>query len=140
MTEVVILRGGHITDTVFTLSDCFRGEEITWNVTKLQDAADRGEFERIKLALDLVPPPNWESGNLDRERVDGIKNTPHALALPAIVIENEPGYPHKYLCFCDGQHRITARQELGLGDFEAFVVPHDVEKRFRVIEQRVTLT
>jgi hypothetical protein len=139
MTEVVILNGGNLADTVFTLDARFLGEEITWNVTRLQDAADRGEFQKITLSMAFVADTDWESGNVSRDRVDKIKGTPHALALPVILIENEPHRPYRFLCFVDGQHRITARQELRLKDFEAYVVPHDVEKRYRIIEQRVTL-
>lgn len=132
MTTVIRLFGASLLDDVFEIT-LKTGERVFWNVTKLQRAAAAGDFgpPRYARTSDL-PPPNWsEWGGLDREKVDAIKLNPEALDEPAIAIESEnPDY--LFSCFVDGQHRITARQELRLDEVSFYVVPLSKERAFRV--------
>lgn len=126
--------GASLTDTVFTLDD----PPITWNVTRLERAAEAGRFgPPITLLMGSYPGSDWESGNLLRERVDFIKQRPDLLDRPVMLIENPPGSEFRFLCFVDGQHRATARWELGLPTISTYVIPHDLEGEFRVILERI---
>lgn len=129
---ILRISGGTLTDDCFSIVTPDEGE-ITWNVTKLQDAADTGRFGKPEtFETASMPPADWSKGFLDRERVDGIKASSLARDIPAILIGSPPGRGFRFRCICDGQHRITARMELKLPTFKAFVVPWDVEKQFRV--------
>jgi hypothetical protein len=131
----IILRGGAITDTCFSFDSPDEGE-ITWNVTRLQDAADAGQFGAAQtFGMDGLTPPDYSKGNLDPARIAWLKKNPRILDIPAIAIASkEPG---RLRIFCDGQHRMTARYELKLPMFSTYVVPVDVERRFRItVEER----
>lgn len=136
MTDIRI-SGGEFTDTGFTLEAVT--PPITWNVTRLQRDADAGKFGPSRsIPMDRTRGPDWSRGNLSRATVDYIKAHPDILNKPGLVIASPPGSPYPYLCFCDGQHRGTARWELGLPDVSFFVVPAEVEKNYRVtVEQFV---
>lgn len=124
--------GAGIFDTVFDIT-LVTGEEVTWNVTKLQAAARTGKFgpPRHARTSDL-PPACWEKwGGLDRAKVDAIKRNPAALDEPAIAIAS-PRPEFAILCFADGQHRMTARQELGLDEISFYLVPQEAERAYRV--------
>lgn len=126
------ITGVALTDTVFTIT-LYTGEVVTWNVTRLQRAADAGEFgpPRYARTCDL-PPAEWsEWGGLDRAKVDAIKANPAALNKPAIAIAS-PRPEYFINCFADGQHRITARQEMGLAEVAFYLVPVALERSFRV--------
>ncbi len=132
MTKIIRLSGASLLDDVFTIT-LMTGETVTWNVTKLAAAAKAGRFgvPRYFRTADL-PPANWsEWSGLDREKVDAIKKLPAALDDPAIAIES-PNPNFLFSCFADGQHRITARQELGLKEIAFYVVPLAMERAFRV--------
>lgn len=117
------------------------GEEITWNVTRLLREAEAGGFgPPALLRTDTLKPSDWSKGNLDRAKVDAIKRSPAALDRPAVLIQNPPGSAYEFACFCDGQHRIAARMELGLADCSAFVVPWDRERDFRITITEAEIT
>lgn len=125
--------GGAVTDTCFSIVS--RGEEITWNVTRLNRDAREGRFGRVvHHPMTAVPKSDWSKGNLDREKVDAIKRDPRALAEPSIAIQaiDANGKP-TIRCFADGQHRITARQELGMLEITYYLVPVNREHEYRVI-------
>lgn len=101
------------TDECFTIT-LDTGEEITWNTEKMNAAARSGAFGPPQaVATEDFPAPNWASGNLVRERVDEVKKDQHRLAEPVLAIQSYNS-AYEVLCIADGQHRITARQELGL--------------------------
>lgn len=132
--KILVVSGVALTDTVFTLMTV--EPNITWNVTRLQAAVDAGRFGKPRTyPMEVLPPTVWTEGGLDRGTVDAIKLNPEALSRPVMMIESPPGDPFEFLCFVDGQHRIAARRELKLPDFSFYVIPHDAEKEFRVIEQ-----
>lgn len=132
MTTVHRVHGARLADDIFTIT-LLSGETVVWNVTKLYEAAKAGAFgpPRCAATSDL-PAAKWDSWDeTDRAKVDGIKTNPAALAEPAIAIASEnPDY--LLTCFADGQHRITARQELGLKEVYFYIVPLAVEREFRV--------
>ena len=131
MRQITVVGVDSVFDVVFTLETV--DPLITWNVTKLQRAADAGMFGApIKISTRNIPAPNWALGGLSRERVDFIKEDMSLLYRPVIAVGNPPGSRAEILCFVDGQHRVTARLELSLSYVRSFVVPHDVERRFRV--------
>lgn len=120
--------------TVFSIE--MDGHLVTWNVTALQVAVRDGLFgPPQQLDLSLLPPSDWSKGFMTRSRVDQIKRDPAMLADPAIAIQNTPARQRVgglLYCFADGQHRITARQELQLSVFRTYIVPHDRERDFRL--------
>ncbi|HEY7326914.1 MAG TPA: hypothetical protein VH592_04715 [Gemmataceae bacterium] len=126
------INGARLTDDVFTIT-LQTGEEVTWNVTKLNEAARAGWFGAVRYAPTCdLPPADWSEWDAtDRAKVDAIKQNPRALAEPAIAIESEnPAFA--FCCFADGQHRVTARQELGMQEVMFYAVPLSLERRFRV--------
>ncbi len=130
--KVHVVRGVRMTDQIFSIT-LRTGEFVVWNVTKLNAAAGRGDFGPVRYAATAdLPPAQWtEWTSEDRATVDHIKATPAVLDAPAIAIAS----PHPdYLinCFADGQHRITARQELGLPEIAFYLVPLNLERAFRV--------
>ena len=131
MKQITIVGIDSITDVVFTLEAV--DPPITWNVSRLQRAADAGMFGGpVVIPTRNIPAPDWALGGLSRERVDFLKRNQALLDEPTIAIENPPGAPAAILCFVDGQHRVTARVELGLPYVRSFIVPHDVERQYRV--------
>jgi hypothetical protein len=131
----IILRGANITDTCFSFESPDEGE-VTWNVTRLQDAADAGRFGAAQeFIIESLTPPDYSKGFLDPERIAWLKKNPRILDIPAIAIASKVA--GRLRIFCDGQHRMTARYELKLPTFSTYVVPVDVERRFRItIEER----
>jgi hypothetical protein len=130
---MVRIFGASLLDDYFTLTTPGL-EEITWNVTKLQKAAEAGAFgDAIEMPMAIMPAPRYDLGNLERDKVDAFKYRPDILERPAIAIASAP---ERLLCFCDGQHRLTARYELKLETFLTFVVPETVERQFRITEVR----
>lgn len=118
-------------DDVFSIDHL--GEEIMWNVTRLRDAAKAGKFgpPRFAATVDL-PPARWDDWDeTDRKKVDAIKANQELLDDPAIGIAS-PIEAFAMLCFADGQHRITARQELALPEIAFYLVPTTVEGDYRV--------
>jgi len=111
--------GALLTDDIFTIT-LHTGETVTWNVTKLNAAATAGVFglPRYAATSDL-PPTRWDEwGDDDRETVDYIKTDKRILDEPAIAIaSSDPAFALS--CFADGQHRVTARQELGLSEISS---------------------
>lgn len=130
--KTIHIHGANLLDNIFTIT-LSTGEVVSWNVTKLCAAAQAGAFgaPRFMPTADL-PPADWsEWGEEDRAKVDSIKSRPDILDQPAIAIASQdPGYLAS--CFADGQHRITARQELGLSECPFYLVPLDLERKFRV--------
>lgn len=126
------ISGARLVDQVFTIT-LKTGEIVTWNVTKLMAAARAGAFgaPRYLPTADL-PPANWTDwGAEDRATVEWLKVNRDVLDEPAIAIESEnPDY--LCCCFADGQHRVTARQELGLPECAYWFVPLSAERIFRV--------
>jgi hypothetical protein len=110
---------------------------VTWNVTKLMIAAAAGKFgDPLWWNISKLPPTNYE--NIDRAKVDAFKDknssdaTMLALHAPAIAIETPTGPRRRILTFADGNHRVTARTELGFEYFSFHLVPREVEARFRI--------
>lgn len=132
MIKVHVISGGSLADDMFTIT-LQSGETVSWNVTKLERSAKAGEFgPPVYVRTSQIPPPRWETWDEnDRKTVDWIKEHPDVLNDPAIAMQSEnPDY--LFSCFPDGQHRITARQELGLDEVSFYVVPLSMERRFRI--------
>lgn len=132
MSNIHIVTGVGLLDQVFTIT-LKTGETVVWNVTKLIAAAKAGAFGPARFAPTAdLPPDDWSSWDeTDRAKVDAIKKLPAVLDEPAIAIES-PNPNFALLCFADGQHRITARHELGLPEFAFYIVQTAVERHFRV--------
>ncbi len=130
--NVVHIYGAGMLDEIFEIT-LKTGEFIVWNITKLNAAAQAGAFGPPRyLSTGDLPPACWETwGPEDRATVDYIKTDRAVLDAPAICIALEnPDYLAS--CIADGQHRITARQELGLRECAFYLVPLDMERAFRV--------
>lgn len=125
------IHGAKLSDQAFTID--LGHEEVTWNVTRIQRDADCGLFGPAqRFAIEAMKAPDWSKGNLDRDKVNWIKRQPYILGSPALAIANPSDSLYEILCFCDGQHRMTARWELQLPYFDTFVVPYDRERAYRV--------
>lgn len=108
------------------------GGRVTWNVGAMERDRDVGRFgPPVRISTDCLPD---EPGpHIDRTRVEWIKRHREVLHSPALAIEGDPiPGAHSLWTFVDGNHRLTARQELGLRDFRTFIVPRDREHRYRV--------
>ncbi len=133
-TRIHRVTGARLTDQVFTIT-LLTGETVTWNVTKLNAAAKAGMFGAVRYAAtEDVPPARWENWNeTDRATVDWMKTHPAILDEPAIAIAAPVEVDFAISCFADGQHRITARQELRLPEILFYLVPLELERQFRVV-------
>jgi hypothetical protein len=130
--NIHFITGARLTDQVFTIT-LMTGETVTWNITKLNAAAVAGAFGGVRYAATAdLPPANWtEWGADDRATIEWIKADPATLDAPAIAIAS-PNPDFAICCFADGQHRITARQELGLAEISFWLVPLELERQFRI--------
>jgi hypothetical protein len=126
-----IMVGGSPLDKMFTITTDDEGE-VSWNVTKLEAAAERGEFgpAHVFPTADLAAPCY---DNVDRVHIERIKGQPETLDKPIIGIGRvcRPGETAIVRCIVDGNHRIIARQELKLPDFSMWIVPPEIERQFR---------
>jgi hypothetical protein len=136
MNNILVIEGATMNDTCFTLDSRITGEEITWNVSKIQRDADAGVFGRpCKVAMKCLPKATAEDdANIDWDKVieliaNGETATgSKALEQPVLAIGSEEGI----FCFVDGNHRLAARYKLGLKDFSVYIVPHWCEAAYRV--------
>jgi hypothetical protein len=134
--SIVRINGARLTDVCFTVT--IGGETICWNTTKIERAATAGAFgDPIEIQLSILPPPIY--GNVDRAKLDRFKRDQSILDLPVIAIDNPPGHHSgcRMKCFVDGNHRTIARQELQLSTLRIFVVPHNMERNFRITEETI---
>lgn len=125
--------GAGLADDIFEIT-LETGERILWNITKLAEAARAGEFGAPRYAqTGDLPAARWDTwGSADRATVDWMKANPAILEDPAIAIAS-PNPDYLICCFADGQHRVTARQELGLAEIIFYIVPLELERAFRVV-------
>lgn len=113
--------------------------EITWNITRMQRAALLGFFGPPKrVAMTELPPLTDQArANIKwkkvRKMVKGYRKGPGrvTLEMPALMVLFRSGGLLRRAPV-DGNHRITARRELGLPDFICHEVPADMEGHFRV--------
>lgn len=127
---IIRIMGAELADTCFSIDTPDEGE-IVWNVSKIQRAADRGDFGPAQdFDMSILPAPRYDLGFLDKAKIEAFKRSPEILGRPALGVEAPT--PGHIRCFVDGQHRLTARYELNLRDFAAFVVPISVERNFRI--------
>lgn len=135
-----LLQGLTIKHICYTL--VVDGEEIVWDVTEATRAAMQGRFgEPLTLTMD----PIWADhtkGYLDLQKIENIKKDRMRLDLPAIAIEAHDSTRKRLvlMCFIDGNHRLTARWELGLPDFKTWVIPKDIERVFRIPRDEIVRT
>lgn len=133
----LVMSGASLTDTVFTTDPAIFGEEICWNVTRIERDAALGTFgppERIAMSrLPPLPPSAYE--NLDWTKITSMVaalrggNTP-ALLAPILQVLVQIGQT-LYRIPIDGNHRLTAQRLFGLEFFDCFVVPAEIEHRYR---------
>lgn len=129
MTTIKV-SGAGFNDMTFSIEH--EGEELMWNVTKIRQAANRGLFDPlVRIPMDCLPPPDYSTGNLELDRIAWIKDHPEILNEPGLAIAAPDGSDYGILCMCDGNHRITARWELKLPDFDVFIVPWPVQFLYR---------
>lgn len=130
--NTVHIFGAGITDEVFDLE--LPGLTITWNVTKINEAAAAGLFgPPIELPLSYFPPmteANWE--NIDRKKVSEIiRAGDKAIDEPVVnllFMRND----QLHGMIVDGNHRLTARLVLGLESVSSYEVPPELERSYRV--------
>lgn len=130
--SILYINGCNITDLAFTLDARITGKEITWNVTKLKRDATAGVFgEPHRLPMNIIPPmTDADKANIDWKKVELFAECPGILSEPVISI----GTPTGILCFVDGSHRLVARQQRRFPAFETYIVPHDIERQYRITE------
>lgn len=131
--EVVVIEG-NFGDQLFEI-ELHREGLTVWNITRMMNDAAHGIIGKIEeLPMDWVPPSDYSG--LDRAKIDVIKNDPFRLNLPVLLLAAEDyslSRPH-FKCFADGSHRITARQELKLPTFFAFVISDADERKYRTMK------
>lgn len=131
--EVVVIEG-EMTDKLFEI-ELHREGLTVWNITRMMADASTGAIGKLEtMPMEWVPPPDYTG--LERKKIDAIKKDPFYLNLPVILIahaDNAPGKPN-FKCFADGSHRVTARQELNLPDFYAFVISDEEERKYRTMK------
>ena len=125
---IVIINNAALTDTVFTTEIC--GEEVTWNVTRIEQAIREEEWWPYTLEVSDQIKPDYSKGNLDKDKVNLFKSRREILSIPVIGILSPT--PDVIRCFCDGSHRLSAIYELGLPTFRVYLVSADRERLFRV--------
>lgn len=139
MTTLMII-GAEITDQYFEV--VIRGETLRWNVTRATVDARRGKFgePHTYLMTDLPPQTPEAKANIDWQKVSEIAQSTVRLDEPCIGIgdgNDLPGYPPGMMVFIDGNHRLCARQLLGHRIFRSYVIPKDIEARYRIIIKEV---
>lgn len=141
---IIRITGCSIGDDVYTTDAAIFGEEITWNITRIQRDADAGLFGEPTIVPMAALPPMTDAmrANVDWQKVRGmigahqIDPMKSVLGKPALqVIVDFRGT--LYRISVDGNHRICARRMVGYGTFASFVVPIEIEGRYRVSEEIV---
>jgi hypothetical protein len=133
-----VISGASLTDTVFTTDAAVFGEEICWNVTRIQVDATAGKFgapERIPMAR-LPPMPATAYDNLDWDKISGmlavLKHGQDTAKLRAPILQVLVTIGQTlYRIPIDGNHRLTALRLFGQDYFECYVVPAEMEHRYR---------
>jgi hypothetical protein len=131
MTEPLIqFVGCSITDEVYDLDPSIAGKAIMWNITNIQRDAEAGLFgPPIIRKMSVMPPQEAaHTANIDWPKVLRFCQMPDVLAKPILSLDCE-GARH----IVDGNCRLCARQRLGLEFFETYIVPEEMEKRYRVV-------
>lgn len=128
-----MLRGCALTDTQFTLDRQIWGEEISWNVTRIQRDAAAGVFGPPEVVpMKAMPPMTAEHAeNIDWEKVQDLLFAHAPLDVPVLEVTFDHGCVLHRVPI-DGNHRLVARQLLGMLDFRAFVVPVELERLYRI--------
>lgn len=145
MTQIHIF-GAALGDDMFTTDRGIFGVEISWNVTRLRAACNRGEFGPAEeLSVDILPPMTaLAQSNVDWQKVHRMVQAHLApgvadrdvLFEPAINVGVEIG-DILYRIPVDGNHRICARRIAGMTTWLTFIVPPEREREFRIIERRL---
>lgn len=146
------IMGAGIADTCYEL-DIPGFEPITWNVSKLEQAAFRGLFgPPVTVDFSKLPPMTEnEWSNLNRRKIDrmikharAIQSIPdwtnhgrtitrmRLIDIPVIATTYMQSDGQFYSAFVDGNHRMTARRMMGLTGAMHFLVPPELEGNYRV--------
>jgi len=132
----IILHGCSLSDSVFTTDKAIFGVEICWNITRIQRDADSGMFgPPVSVPMSALPPmSSLHDANVDMDKVAGMLSTkPDVLQNPVLqVLVDVNGTTYRIPV--DGNHRILARRMAGYSFFESYVVPIELEGRYRVTE------
>lgn len=137
MTRIIRIKGAGAQDMCYT--QLLPQGEITWNVSRILAAARKGIFGPPQTwPMSSIGKPQYEKGNLERAVIDAVTADRARLEEPVLAIGAPPPPKRHILCFCDGNHRLTARYEMRLPDFRVYVVPHDVESAYRIIISNAT--
>jgi hypothetical protein len=126
---VIKINGAGILDDFFSIE--IDGREVSWNTTRMRRDANRGRFG-LPLAVPMhhLPPPDFSTGNLEREKIDWMKEHPQTLHIPSLAIgsKNDTGI----FCICDGNHRLTALWEMSAPGFFVWICPDRLEREYRM--------
>lgn len=145
--RTVIMHGCKITDTQFTLDRSIFGVDISWNITRLLADAAAGVFgdPEVVLLSQLPPMTPEHEANIDWGSVNELlfahmvafeAGKPSPLDIPTLSVIFRVG-TKTYRTPVDGNHRISARIMLGMFDFRCFVVPLELEGRYRITVEEV---
>lgn len=143
-----IISGGNLRDEIFELDAQYLGEPIVWNVTRIRRDALTGAFGKtIRVPMSALPP----LGTAERLRIDWSKvetmigahlHTPEQSPLDIPVLQVALLHPDGVTMRIpvDGNHRICARRIVREPDFECYVVPHKLERLYRLTETTIAGT
>lgn len=131
--QILQIIGCSMNEEVFTTDKRVYGEEICWNVTRLQRDATAGRFG-APIVRDFATYPKMsdkERLNIDWHKVAAMSKLADVMARPALAVCVDAGTEiHRLIV--NGNHRICARQLRGLPFFEVHVVPVALEAQYRV--------
>jgi hypothetical protein len=140
------MHGCSLADEEFTLDPEIWGDEISWNITRIQRDAISGILGPPEMiSISRLPPmgPQHEA-NIDRKKVSQMLAA-HAscadgylspLNIPVLqIIFEHHGKLHRIPV--DGNHRLYALMQLGLVTFDAYQVSAQTEHRYRITMEQI---
>jgi hypothetical protein len=142
--STTIIRGMSIADVFYGTDESILGVSIVWNVTRIARDAKRGRFGPPQvIPISTLPPVTPAmAANVDWRKVQGMlgRHVAHPndspLDIPALqVLVNIREQPHRLLI--DGNHRVSARRVCGYPDFAFYLVPIELEGRYRITEETI---
>jgi hypothetical protein len=127
--EHASVHGADNLDELLSHSFCagIEGLEVNWNVGRMRGDAEAGAFGPSKEFATSALPIERGAHALDQAKVERFKTLPEILAMPAMILASPAAH-----FLCDGIHRVAAICEMGRGHFSAYVVPWEVEARYRI--------
>lgn len=140
--KTIVIRGAGLGDDAFTTDPAVFGVRISWNATRIARDAAAGAFgapEKVPMSLMPELPPAAVA-NIDwlkvfgqmAAHIDAPSTSPLTVPVLQVLVQLQE---QLYRVPVDGNHRIMARRMLGMPYFESYVVPENLESRYRITEE-----